>query len=79
MELLAIDSEGVAGIIRNSQSNVEEADFSAPFGIDSLNLIIFHIELDKVLGTPFNNPQNTWVSECDMPRNKIRTPASNIV
>ena len=66
MELLAIDSEGVAGIIRNNQSNVEEADFSTPFGIDSRNLIIYHIESDQVFGTPFNNLQNTWVSECDM-------------
>ena len=58
-----MDSEGVAGIIRNNESTLEEAGFSTPFTIDNRNSIVYYTESGKVFGTPSRNPQNTWVSE----------------
>ena len=63
MELLAVDSEGVAGVIRNNQSAVEEARFSTPFAIDNRIATVYYIESGKVLRMPLRNPQDTWVSE----------------
>ena len=76
VELIAVDSEGVAGIIRNNQSNAEETDFTTPFVIDSRNSTAYYIEADKVFGIPFNNPQNSWVRKCGLPHN---TPSKNTV
>ena len=66
MELIVVNSEGVAGITRNNQSTVEEAAFSTPFIIDSRNSIVYYVdhESGKVLGMSLRNHQNTWVSWC---------------
>ena len=62
MELVAVDSEGVTGIIRNNQSAVEEAGFSTPFTIDNRNSTVYYIESGKVFKMPLRNPQFVSVS-----------------
>ena len=62
MELVAVDSEGVAGIIRNNQSAVEEAGFSTPFTIDNRNSTVYYIESGMVFKMPLRNPQFVSVS-----------------
>lgn len=69
MELLAVDSEGVATIIRDNQSTIE-AGFSTPFVINNRNSMIYYIESDKVFGAPLGDPYNSWVSECDVSCNR---------
>ena len=66
MELIAVDSEGVAGVIANNQSTLEEAVFSIPFVINNRNSTVYYVESDKVFGTPLSDPQNTWVSQCGL-------------
>ena len=63
MELVAVDSEGVAGIIINNQSAVEDAGFSTPFTIDNRNSTVYYTESGKVFGTPLRSRQDIWVSE----------------
>ena len=66
MELLAVNSEGVAGIIRNNQSTVQEAGFSTPFTIDNRIATVYYIESGKVLRMSLRNPQDIWVSKLDL-------------
>ena len=61
MEFLAVDSEGVAGIIRNNQSIIEEGGFSTPFTFDNRNSTIYYIDSGKIFGMSLRN-QNSWVS-----------------
>ena len=61
MEFLAVDLEGVAGIIRSNQSVVEEGGFSTPFTIDNRNSTVYYTESGKTFGMPLRN-QNSWVS-----------------
>jgi len=63
MELLVTDTRGVASIIRNNQSSVEEAGFSSPFTVDNRNSTVYYVESGKAFGIPLRNPYKTWVSE----------------
>ena len=57
-----MDSEGVAGIIRNNQSTLEDAGFSTPFTIDNRNSTVYYIESGKMFKMPLRNPQSVSVS-----------------
>ena len=52
MELLVTDTRGVASIIRNNQSSVEEAGFSSPFTVDNRNSTVYYVESGKAFGIP---------------------------
>ena len=62
MEFLAVDSEGVAGIIRSNQSVIEEGRFSTPFTFDNRNSTLYYIKSGKVIKMPLRNPDLASVS-----------------